>query len=332
MKPAKQTPDEPSRLASLRDLNILDTPAEERFDRITRIACKALGVPIALVSLVDEGRQWFKSNQGLEAMETPRDISFCGHAIEEEQMLVVGDAGIDDRFADNPLVTGETHIRFYAGKPIKSPDGKNIGTLCVIDTVSRNIGAEERQVLEDLASIVETELGAAALTEAQLELRNQLEESERRSAIDPVTRCWTRAVGRKLLDKEIERSRRSREQISVLILQIDQIIDIQQSYGDAIHNAVLRRSAELIRGTMRRPDTLVRFEGDTFLAIMPKCDARTLAQVVERIHERLKQEAFETPDGPLWTSVSVGPHTSVVTKETSAGSILAQARSQLAQA
>ena len=112
-------PDEAMRLAALRSLNILDTPAEERFDRITRLAQRLFDVPIALVSLVDTNRQWFKSCQGLDASETPRSISFCGHAILEDGPLIIEDATKDQRFADNPLVTGPPDIRFYTGQPLK---------------------------------------------------------------------------------------------------------------------------------------------------------------------------------------------------------------------
>ena len=124
--------DETQRLRALQRLKILDTDIEERFDRITRLACRMFNVPIALVSLVDQDRQWFKSRQGLDACQTGRDISFCGHAILHDGPLVVLDATQDPRFDDNPLVVGAPFIRFYAGHPIHSPDGSRIGTICII--------------------------------------------------------------------------------------------------------------------------------------------------------------------------------------------------------
>ncbi len=148
-------PDEATRLASLRKLNILDTPAEERFDRITRLAKQFFGVSIALISLIDTDRQWFKSRQGLTACETSRDISFCGHTILGDEALVVEDARQDVRFQDNLLVTGEPHIRFYAGYPILAPDGNKIGTLCIIDQASRKMSAGDLRALQDFAGLVE---------------------------------------------------------------------------------------------------------------------------------------------------------------------------------
>ena len=138
--------DENKRISSLNGLHILDTPAEERFDRITRIAARLFQLPISLISLVDVDRQWFKSCQGLSVLETPRDISFCGHAILNEDALVISDARLDQRFSDNPLVTGEPHIRFYAGHPLHGPDGSRIGTLCIIDRQPRKMDASDRPV------------------------------------------------------------------------------------------------------------------------------------------------------------------------------------------
>ena len=148
---------ESARLQALAELDILDTPAETRFDRFTRLAAMTFDTPIALVSLVDAERQWFKSRHGLAAAETPRSLSFCAHALAADDMLVVNDAASDARFAKNLLVTGEPHIRFYAGQPVYNA-GQPVGTLCVIDTRPRTFSGEQRQVLKDLAKMVEVEL------------------------------------------------------------------------------------------------------------------------------------------------------------------------------
>lgn len=137
MIPAPIPANEPERLAALRQLLILDTPPEERFDRITAFARAEFDVPTVLVSLVDGDRQWFKSRVGLDACETDRSISFCGHAIAESDVLVVNDARADLRFFDNPLVTGAPHIRFYAGAPLVLDNGHAVGTLCLISPVPR---------------------------------------------------------------------------------------------------------------------------------------------------------------------------------------------------
>lgn len=150
---------EQQRLALLYDLLLLDTPPERRLDRIVEFAAIEFAVPICLISLVDSDRQWFKARFGLDVCETPRDISFCGHALASEAVLMVPDALEDLRFHDNPLVTGAPHIRFYAGAPLVCRDGLAIGTLCLIDTVPRTLDATELAILASLR-----ELAVIALT------------------------------------------------------------------------------------------------------------------------------------------------------------------------
>jgi GAF domain-containing protein len=154
---------EAMRLHSLHCLRVLDTASEERFDRITRIAKRFFDVDICLISLVDAKRQWFKSRQGLDAHETSRCVSFCGHAILDDEIFIVDDATDDPRFNDNPLVTGAPDIRFYAGCPIKGPFGYPIGTLCLIDSKPRSMPPNDCEMLSDLAAMVESELRVRAL-------------------------------------------------------------------------------------------------------------------------------------------------------------------------
>lgn len=162
------------RVRALCALCVLDTPQEERFDRLTRLAAATLAAPIALVSLVDAQRQWFKSRVGLEAAETARSVSFCTHVVAQRDMLVVEDALRDARFAANPLVTGAPDIRFYAGQPVFSHDGEAVGTLCIIDTVPRKLDEAARQTLRDLAGLVEDELNKGALIAARMRAERAL--------------------------------------------------------------------------------------------------------------------------------------------------------------
>jgi GAF domain-containing protein len=152
---------EAERLAALYALLILDTPPEQRFDKIVGFAAAEFDVPIALLTLVDSDRQWFKANVGLAACETGRDISFCGHAILEQGLMVVPDALLDARFADNPLVTGEPGIRFYAGAPLVLPSGAALGTLCLIDRRPRTLDPMELGILSTLRDLAVLELTRA---------------------------------------------------------------------------------------------------------------------------------------------------------------------------
>lgn len=189
MKPPETPACESSRLASLQSLDVLDTPAEERFDRVTRLAKVLFDVPIALVSLVDEKRQWFKSRQGLTAGSTSREISFCGHAILQEAVFLVEDTHEDERFRDNPLVTDEPRIRFYAGYPLRDHEGLALGTLCIIDTRPRKFTAEHRKLLTDLGQIATSELTSLQLGRARFDFE-RIDPQGRREMLDEVTGVW----------------------------------------------------------------------------------------------------------------------------------------------
>lgn len=167
MKEAPVGPDDAERVATLRRLELLDTEPEERFDRITRLAARLFEVPIALVTLIDEDRQWFKSRLGLDATETPRNVSFCAHAILGPEPFIVPNAAEDPRFADNPFVSGAPNVRFYAGVPLRALTGERLGTLCVISDRPRHISSREITLLEDLAAVVEQEMASAQLAYAR---------------------------------------------------------------------------------------------------------------------------------------------------------------------
>lgn len=162
-KPANEN----QRLKALRELDILDTPPEESFDRITRLTASIVDAPIVLVSLVDEDRQWFKSTVGLDATETPREVAFCAHAILNTRVMVVPDTLEDGRFVDNALVTGAPDIRFYAGAPLMLSHDVRLGTLCAIDTKPRELDPDQETALRDLAAIVVDELRLRRLVKTQ---------------------------------------------------------------------------------------------------------------------------------------------------------------------
>ena len=216
--------DDAARIASLHALAILDTPAEERFDRLTRLASGTLRVPVALVSLVDRDRQWFKSRVGLDAAETARPVAFCSHAVEQRALLVVPDATQDARFRDNPLVLGAPGIRFYAGQPIYARDGAAVGTLCIIDTRPRQLSAEEQVHLADLASLVQDELNKYALLDAKTAAERALHElnGQLEKRIDERTRAMretNEALKREIRQREAVEAtlRRSEGRINALI-------------------------------------------------------------------------------------------------------------------
>lgn len=240
---------EAKRLASLYRYNVLDTPPEESFDRITRLAKHVMQVPITLISLVDEHRQWFKSKQGLDVCETDRDISFCTHAIQDEKPFIIPDALADDRFRKNPLVTGEPHIRFYLGIPLKVSDGSCIGTLCAIDQKPRNASRDQIAALYDLAR----------LAVEQLELRQI-------ATTDPLTgllnlRGFTMEVEKKRASDELGQNSH------ITIIDIDDFELIGSSYGHAASDIVLQNLASLCRSRLSPHDCFARLGEGEFAVI-----------------------------------------------------------------
>jgi len=172
---APELPDnEAARIETLHRLNVLDTPRHDRFDRYTRISARIFDVPVAMISLIDRYRQWFKSVEGFDAEETSREDSFCGHAILGDDVFEISNARRDRRFRDNPLVLEQPHICFYAGAPLKAPNGHKLGTLCLIDRVPRRLSDEEKVMLKNLADMVVAEMVNYVDTETGLDKRNSL--------------------------------------------------------------------------------------------------------------------------------------------------------------
>ena len=206
------------RLASLCALNILDTPSETRFDRFTLLATAAFALPIALVSLIDAERQWFKSRQGLAACQTARSVAFCSYAIESQETFVVNDALLDPRFAGNPLVTGTPHIRFYAGHPIRTLEGYAAGTLCIIDTKPRAFSAAEQALLVSLAKMVEDELNRNTLIDARTRAEAALHELN----LDLEQRVYERTAALEAKNQELHREIARRAEVEATLRQSEQ--------------------------------------------------------------------------------------------------------------
>ncbi len=212
MKPAPLPPDEAERLAALRMYDVLDTPAEEPFDDLTELAARICEAPIALISLIDKDRQWFKSRVGLDAAETARDIAFCAHAIHQPDLLIVADATLDERFSDNPLVTKDPHIRFYAGAPLISPEGQALGTLCVIDREPRSMSPDHQRALRVLSRHVMTQLELRRRNKEAAELRNE------RSKLVAQLEADQKTLERRVAERTAELARIEQESNQRLVL------------------------------------------------------------------------------------------------------------------
>lgn len=243
--------DETVRLFSLHSLRILDSAPEERFDRVTRMAKRVFEVDICLVSLVDSDRQWFKSKQGLDACQTPREVSFCGHAILREQAFVVEDAHVDERFADNPLVTGDPKLRFYAGYPVHAPDGQRIGTLCLIDKEARSFSASEEQTLKDFAALVDDELATAA-----------------QMNVDELTKIANRRGFRQVARHLLPLCERNGLDVELLFFDLDGFKVLNDKFGHKVGDQALQMFATLLLKGFRNSDVVARLGGDEFAVLM----------------------------------------------------------------
>lgn len=250
MQPAPIPADDDYRLKMVRQLNINDVP-EERFDRVTRLAKRMFNVDIALLSIVEKDTQWFKSKVGIEAQETGRGESFCGHAIMGDEPFIIHDASLDERFRDNPLVMGEPHIRFYAGVPLKIDDDVKIGTLCVIDKQPRLLSDQQVQDLIDLAKLAEAELVA-----------------ELNSTLDELTEISNRRGYRILAEKVIHKCRYSTEPYTIALFDLNDFKAINDKYGHAVGDEALREFAKLLKSSFRDSDVIARVGGDEFVVLM----------------------------------------------------------------
>lgn len=250
---------------------ILDTPPEERFDRVTRMARRLFGVPIALISLVDENRQWFKSCFGLDVSETERRISFCGHAILLDGALVIEDALQDERFADNPLVTGEPHIRFYAGQPLRTMSGKAVGTLCIIDREPRTFGEEDVAMLSDLAAMVEREIMAV-----QLAISDELTRISNRRGFLALSKYCLAVCKRQLFPA------------TLVFFDLDKFKQVNDAYGHAEGDRALKLFAEQMRESFRTSDLFARLGGDEFVALLTNVTIVAVKAVMDRFDQAVK--------------------------------------------
>ena len=262
--------DEQVRLEALRSLGVLDTPSEEQFDRLTRMAKRLFGVPIALVSLVDENRQWFKSRIGLDVTETPRDISFCGHAILGNDLFIIPNAIQDERFADNPLVVNDPNIRFYAGYPLKAPNGEKLGTLCIIDQTPRNLSKEDLESLVDLASMAERELAAVRL-----------------ATMDELTNISNRRGFMPLAQHCLHLCERQKMPASLVFMDLDNFKPINDTFGHAEGDRVLVVFAEQMKSTFRNSDILARLGGDEFVVLFSNLTRDSANDAVARFRQSL---------------------------------------------
>ncbi len=254
------------RLRALQLMQVLDTPADPRLDKLTRLVQKVFEVPIALVSLVDENRQWFKSRCGLDIEETPREVSFCGHTILKDDVFVVEDTHSDPRFADNPLVTRKPHIRFYAGFPLRAPSGHRVGTMCIIDSKPREFTEREHGLLTDLAQVAQQQLTAIA-----------------HATVDELTKVANRRGFYQLACRDLSAARAAGSPSTLLLLDLAGFKNVNDEFGHEAGDTTLAQFARMLLLSSGKADTVGRLGGDEFAVFMPGAGHDMAKDLVRRL-------------------------------------------------
>ena len=253
-------------------MRLLDTPPDERFDSITQLACQLFNVPIALLSLIDRNRLWLKSHCGLGVSEIPRDISICGHVILQDDVFVVHDTLQDPRFFDCQLVTGEPHIRFYAGYPLRAPSNHKIGTLCVIDSQPRKFSADQRELLRNVAQ------------RAQHQLLDLV-----RATVDEVTHVVNYGGFRQLATQALAAAGQPGHDSVLLVLNLNTLSMIKDHYGRDAGDMALLQFATCLTQSCRQFDTAGRLDDDRFAVFMPDASPDSARALVRDLIGRIAQ-------------------------------------------
>jgi diguanylate cyclase (GGDEF)-like protein len=280
---------EQERLAALDNYDVLDTPQEEAFDRVTRLVRSIFGVSMSTVTLIDGHRQWFKSQHGMPNQETERGPALCNAAINHPRPLIVPDTLQDPKFANNPFVVGAPFIRFYAGVQLRSPEGLAVGTLCAMHDQPRTFDSAQLAILVDLAKTVTSEL----------ELRTL-------ATRDALTGALSRRALREEFSRAISLARRHKFELACIFFDLDHFKTVNDTHGHGVGDLVLRACIEACRGELRSTDTIGRFGGEEFAILLPHTGAKAALAVAEKIRNAVARCRVEGETGPVRFTASFG--------------------------
>ncbi|MDH3546128.1 MAG: sensor domain-containing diguanylate cyclase [Gammaproteobacteria bacterium] len=294
------------KLASLHSLDPFYTPLEERFERITRLAGRALGVPVAAITIVKDDRQWFKSVTGWPVTELPMSKSLCAEMLKKGEALVVEDTLNDLYLMSNPLVCRGPKFRFYAGYPMKDITGDTIGSFCVMDIKPRKTDAGFATALADLGDMANRELFTMELNNAQSELITKLGESRRQAMFDPLTRLWNRRGGMDLLNAAMHEVAKHDHTLGLCLADIDHFKSVNDQFGHSVGDQVLRKVASTIVAAVRPQDVVCRYGGEEFMVIVRDVDAKACLTIANRICSSIRDLPIRTREKTVPTTMSIG--------------------------
>lgn len=313
-------PTESARRAALDGYAVLDTPPEQAYDDIVKLATMLCGTPTAMISLLDGDRQWFKARLGFPATQTPRSVSICECAVRiPTELFEVEDIAGDERFRDYPLVLDGRPARFYAGMPLLTPNGVPLGSVCVMDVVPRRLTAAQREGLEILArqtqhllelrrhmrdqrrALAEREASAQRLELARADLQRRHEQLKHRAQRDSLTGLFNRAALTAFREDPDELARLQAGPYTLMLLDVDHFKQVNDQHGHLLGDHALRAVGDAIAGTIRDDDVAVRYGGEEFLIVLPSTRLADAAEVAERVRQRVSASALPFP-----LTVSVG--------------------------
>ena len=302
---------EERRLAALAAYHILDTPQEGAFDDITKLAALICDAPIAVINFIDRDRQWFKSVLGLKVRETPLDISICVHVILQPDLFVVPDTRLDSRFANNPLVSGEPKLRFYAGALLKCAQGYPLGTLCVLDYQPRDLNEQQRFALTALADQVMSQLELLRIHKKQAALIQELQVAQTEllqlASTDPLSGLLNRRAFEQCLSRELALIKRGAAAAALVMIDFDHFKRINDDFGHDTGDQVIMRFADIFRRVFRESDVISRWGGEEFVVLMPITSEAEAVQAVARLHKVLTEAPLIYADQqPVFITVSSG--------------------------
>lgn len=294
------------KLAQLSESTFFATPIEERFERITRLARRALNVPVAAITFLNEEKQWFKSVAGWTVTELPNDHSFCPITLAAGQLTVFEDTQQDAVVRKHPLVLSGPHFRFYAGIPITDENDNLCGTFCIFDQKPRQLSVQDRAALADLAALTQREIVSEHMRSVHVSLTSKLGIARREAMMDPLTRLWNRRGASVLITAALDTATEQHTSVAVAVLDLDNFKRINDSYGHQIGDEVLRKTALRLVQNVRASDSICRVGGDEFLLLMKDTDAATAADTTERVRSGVTQTPIPTRQGYVTVSTSVG--------------------------
>lgn len=293
------------RTKALQKLGIMYTPAEERFDRITRLAARHFKVPTVLLSLVYQDVQWFKSVHGLNSCATQRDVSFCGHAIAGLGPFVIENALLDERFADNPLVINEPRVRAYAGQPVRDPNGVVLGTFCLIDSIPRSFSADDLQDLRDFACLIESEIARPRFQRTAHRHLLGLSDEQRMALIDPLLACWNKKGLMTLLDLELEHCREMTVPLSLIHLKLADPDSILARFGQDRMVDFERFAASLIRANTGDLAHLGFLGTAGFVMVCADFPAEMAKQLAQTLQDQFERTELESKDVKVLVNATI---------------------------